>query len=136
MDDTVQAELRRLYDSGVDLTPGNVLAQAEDPRSPLHEHFTWDDTEAAQRYRLSQATNLIVRCRITQLVSPTRTVSVRAFSHDGTTRTYRPTEVVLNGPGRDDLFARALRDVEAVKRRFADLVDFDAVLRAASGEAA
>jgi len=41
------------------LTPENVLKSARKTSSPLHECFNWDDSEAAERYRLLQAGNLI-----------------------------------------------------------------------------
>ena len=41
------------------VTPASVLADACKKRSPLHEHFEWDDTIAAERHRLQQARNLV-----------------------------------------------------------------------------
>lgn len=41
------------------LTPSAVVDVARDPNNPLHEHFEWDDTVAAQEHRLQQARVLI-----------------------------------------------------------------------------
>ena len=41
------------------LTPRLVVADASDPRSPLHDQFEWNDTEAAIKYREDQARRLI-----------------------------------------------------------------------------
>lgn len=71
-------ELRALGEVGT-LTPGAVLARASDPASPLHRHFTWDDTEAAEKFRLIQAGMLIRRARVTILQGSGETTSVRAF---------------------------------------------------------
>lgn len=136
MDDDVTAELEGLFKQGYALTPATVLEFAKDPSTAAHSHFTWEDTEAANLWRLEQASRLIIRCRIQVEVAPERTINVRRFVHDSTSRTYRPTEVVLTGPGRDELFARCLRDIQAVQRRYMDLVDFEAVLRAAGGQEA
>lgn len=45
---------RRLLEMENDgrLTPAEVLEEARNPESPLHDQFTWDDTEAAEKYRL------------------------------------------------------------------------------------
>jgi len=45
------------------LTPTDVVEAAKDPKSPIHHHFCWDDTEAAHRYRIQQARSLIVSVR-------------------------------------------------------------------------
>jgi hypothetical protein len=41
------------------LSPDDVIERAKDPTSPLHEHFIWDDTEAAEKFRRMQASHLI-----------------------------------------------------------------------------
>jgi len=41
------------------VTPDAVLKRAEHSRSPLHKHFTWDDSEAAAAYRIEEARTLI-----------------------------------------------------------------------------
>ena len=42
----------------------DVLEAARDPESPLHPYFQWDDSAAAEAYRLSQASELIRRVKI------------------------------------------------------------------------
>ncbi len=63
--------------NGGRLMVDDVLAEAKSGSSPLHRHFEWDDTEAAEQYRRQQARALIQRCRI-QLVE-TEPVQIRAF---------------------------------------------------------
>ena len=41
------------------LKPEDVVESARPINSPLHTRFTWDDTEAANQYRLQQARQLI-----------------------------------------------------------------------------
>jgi len=41
------------------ITPGGVLTDAESERSPLHDFFEWDDTQAAGRWRMNQARYLL-----------------------------------------------------------------------------
>jgi hypothetical protein len=49
------------------LIPADLVEDARDPDSPLHAYFTWDDTEAAEKYRLHQARTIIrsVKCDVT-----------------------------------------------------------------------
>lgn len=46
------------------LTPESVVDAARDPEHPLHECFTWNNTDAAHAYRLDQARKLIASVRV------------------------------------------------------------------------
>jgi hypothetical protein len=46
------------------LTPEAVVRDAEDPDSPLHDYFEWDNKEAGHRWRIEQARALIVSVRV------------------------------------------------------------------------
>jgi hypothetical protein len=59
------------------LTVDAVLEAAQDETSPLHKHFTWDDSKAAQEYRRWQARSLIAKCRV--VVESRPDTHVRAF---------------------------------------------------------
>lgn len=54
-----------------------VLEEAKDENSPLHSHFEWDDSAAAEAHRRYQARVLIQRCKITVVESEPTTI--RAF---------------------------------------------------------
>ena len=54
-----------------------VLDEAKDESSPLHDHFEWDDSVAAEAHRRYQARVLIQRCKITVVESEPTTI--RAF---------------------------------------------------------
>ncbi len=90
------ARIRQLESPDGTITPQTVLDDAQDPASPLHEHFEWDDTKAAQAYRLDQARQLIrsVRLVITNTESVVRTVAYvrdpnRAAHDPGYVNTFR-----------------------------------------------
>jgi hypothetical protein len=72
----VKTELFSLAEArGGRLSPALVLDHARDPASPLHDEFEWDDSAAAEAFRLVQASALIrsVRIRvITESTDPTR----------------------------------------------------------------
>lgn len=55
----------------------DVLEEAKSEDSPLHKHFEWDDTAAADKYRRDQARYLIQKCKITLIEN--EPVSIRAF---------------------------------------------------------
>lgn len=74
------------------LAPADVVEAARNPESPLHSHFTWDDSEAAEKYRLMQARTLIrtVKLEITVRDVPLSVVGyVRDPEADAKTAGYR-----------------------------------------------
>lgn len=62
------------------LTPQVVVEEARDVSHPWHPEFTWDNTVAAERYRLDQARSLIARVRITVIQGRVRIASI-AYVH-------------------------------------------------------
>jgi len=73
MDQAAEAFLQRLADRNQGrLEPDTVVKAASNPRSPIHDRFTWDDTEAAQKLRIIEARALI---RSVKLVVVDRSVT-------------------------------------------------------------
>lgn len=95
----------------------DVLEEARDENSILHSHFEWDDSEAAEKYRRSQARALIQRCQIKMVDS--EPVVIRAFVSLPTDREngggYRlTTEVMSNQSLKEEL----LRDIQYTIQRW------------------
>ena len=110
------------------LRPASVVDAARDEKSPLHGAFEWDDTEAAQKYRLLQAQSLIRSFKV-EIERNGQTYTVPVFVGVSTDRTgdkadnpYRMLEQVVEKP---DLMAVAVRDaldqLEALRKRYAHL---------------
>lgn len=84
--------LRELERDNGRLLPGDVVEAARAPESPLHSHFNWDDSDAAEKYRLMQARTLIrtVKLEITVRDVPLSVVGyVRDPEADAKTAGYR-----------------------------------------------
>lgn len=78
----IQRELERIYRRDGHLTASAVVEAAAPADSPMHECFTWDDSEAAREYRLSQARKLIKRVKVIAPAGVTeRIVHVPNVSH-------------------------------------------------------
>jgi len=77
-DTTVIQRIRSLENERGELTPHAVLDDARDPSSPLHSQFDWDDTRAAEKYRVEQARRLI---RTVRLVITERNTQVRSVAY-------------------------------------------------------
>ena len=86
------------------LRPAAVVDAARDEKSPLHGAFEWDDTEAAQKYRLLQAQSLIRSFKV-EIERNGQTHTVPVFVGVSTDRTgdkannpYRLLEQVVEKP--------------------------------------
>lgn len=95
----------------------DVLTEARDESSPLHKHFEWDDSEAAEQYRRQQARALIQKCKITLIDS--QPIEIRAFVSLPTDREngggYRLTSEVM---GDDRMKAELIRDIQLTIARW------------------
>jgi hypothetical protein len=49
---------------GRPVTAKDILDDARHPGSPIHDHFEWNDTVAAEKWRLQQAAALIISVRV------------------------------------------------------------------------
>jgi hypothetical protein len=94
--DEIRKELTAIASRNGGLTPKTLLDVAKSPESQLHQYFTWDDTEAARKYREAQAYELIRRVKVTIETHDAKEITVRAFwpvkqvERDGTINAGRP----------------------------------------------
>lgn len=125
------------------LEPDAVVAEARDETSPLHSLFTWDDTVAAERFRLLQAGALIRRIKITVLRSDpeTRQVKierVRAIESPQSERdrkgepskggSYIRTAKIAKDPEmRASMLATVVAELTAIRKRYARLSELESV---------
>lgn len=88
-----------------------VLDEAKDENSPLHSHFEWDDSAAADAHRRYQARVLIQRCKIT--VVEAEPTTIRAFVSLQSDREagggYRMTTKVMDDEALREEFLRDIR---------------------------
>ena len=145
MTDNTRQVLQDLYDRSGFLTPELVVDTATNPNNPLHDHFEWDDTEAARKFRLVQAARIIRSVRVVVHRGEHKPpIRVRAFvaekeifatlpndrrpAEEGSY--YRPVEeVILNDELRKAWLATLARDWHALKRRAGDSQEFADLVR-------
>ena len=110
------------------LTPEIVVEEAADPLHPLHHRFTWDDSEAARKWRLHEAGNLL-RVRYKADAGDDR-ADLRAFwvtrdAEGHPTSTYEPIEEVVLDPFQRELLLKQMRrDWQSFKRRYQHMEEF------------
>jgi hypothetical protein len=129
------AELKRLaIENGGLLMPERVVASASAVTSPLHRYFTWDNSEAAEKYRLYEARQLINVCVEYlggDVDSPVRVfVSLREDRGQGG---YRTLAEVLRSPSkRDALLADAIEEMKYFRDKYKSLKELVEVFKAMS----
>lgn len=117
--EALQALERKGDDGAGLLLAEDVVAAAEAEDSPLHNYFCWDDTEAARRYRLDQARDLIATVR---WVSSDRTalsrVQVYAHLRDDKRGYRRVDEMATSAPLREALLKQFKEDVASLRDKY------------------
>lgn len=131
-----QRELFRIQAAnGGLLRPVDVVREAEDPASPLHSRFDWNNTEAGHQWRLHQARQLI-RCEVQYLAADDRPREFRVFVSLVDDRTqpdggYRAMVDVMTGPGwRAQLLLEALTEMRRFQIKYHELTELAGVFAA------
>lgn len=115
------------------LEPAHIVDAARDDSSPMHPHFTWDDAEAAERYREDQARDLVRSLTIDISRSNLETRPVRAFVNveTGGERGYVSTATAMSSEDlRKQVLERAFGELEAWRARHAELTELARIFSA------
>jgi hypothetical protein len=117
------------------LTPETVLQHARDKASPLHRHFEWNNSKAAEEYRLQQAAWLLRTVKVRVVVKDTRS-SARAFiavkvdpDEPSPRLQYVSLSAALDNPDwRAQMIEQALRELESFRQKYAVLSELKTVI--------
>ena len=112
-----------------DGTAEQVLEKARNDDSELHKCFTWDDSIAAEKYRLEEAKRII---RMLVIKTDKEDLpQVRAFQITTVKGVYQPTKMFLVQEDEyQSLLKRAKAELEAFKKRYATLSELEEVFEA------
>ncbi len=115
--------------------PEHVVEAARPAASPLHDSFNWDDTEAAEKWRLHQARNLL-RIMVEYLPAdksqsePTRVfVALRTEATEGGGYR-RMADVLSDEEMREALLSQAHDDMRTFTQRYTKLQELAEVFAA------
>jgi hypothetical protein len=117
--------LRGLEAKGL-LYASAVVKAAKPKRSPIHHRFDWDDTTAADSWRLEQARKLIVSVRVEITTPEQHTFVVHGYTSLSADRQngggFRWTPKVLTtAEQRQDMVHTALAEFRVLKIKYAHL---------------
>lgn len=118
------------------ITAAEVLDDARDTQTPYHEHFDWDDSTAAEKHRLAQASRLLGSIVEVKIIK-NEEVPVRVFVNiidDEGTRAFVPTEYAMARPQMaNQVIAQALREVKTWSNKYKEYQEL-AKIRTAIGD--
>lgn len=128
------AELERLRTQrNGRLTPADVLEAAKAKSSPLHKAFEWDDTEAARKFRLEQASYLIRSIEVVVIATKGKAqqpTTVRAFVNvrRDQDRSYTSIGHAMSDKDlREQVVAQAWKELQDWRNRYEKLSEFSKV---------
>lgn len=122
-----RAEMEALFQQNQGtLTPRQVLEYASNPETALHTAFTWDDTEAADKYRVFEARALIRRTFVVMEVPGSneerRVHMAISLPQDRGGVGYRLMSNALGDPElRDQMIRAAMRELQSFRKKYAEL---------------
>lgn len=101
-----------------------LLEEARAEESPIHELFEWDDSIAAEKYRLKQATEIITAVAVVIEDNVDTPKKVRAFANVGSRRkgSFIPmTTALAKEESRKIILQHALEELSEFKAKYRDL---------------
>ena len=122
--DKVYNEIKSIGD---EVTPEQILEKARNKNTELYKCFEWDDSKAAEKWRLHQARNITVQLVIAHECN-TET-PIRIFSKTTEKSGYKETiKIVHNKDEYKQLLERAYAELKEFKRKYASLKELDYII--------
>lgn len=127
---TAGDELSRIYkrDGGID--PKTVVDESREEGAPLHRCFEWDDAEAAEKYRRSQAMHVIRSITVVSeaMADDAPPTVIRAFVNTKSSPNYEPIQTVISSPDKYQvLLEQAKKDMRYFVQKYNVLSDSSAL---------
>lgn len=129
----LRTQLQTIYDEHGKLTPALVVQTARDPDHPLHSRFEWDDSVAAEKYRLTQGGELIRSIKLSYRDNRGDYKDIRQYhsfrSSEGG-HSYEPVEKVANDPMLDRILKKDMeREWQSFRKRWEGYVEFSTMIK-------
>lgn len=123
----VSDEIARIGDNA---TPAQIVEAARDSGTELHKCFEWDDSKAAEKYRLQQARHVVCHLVIRETVAESRP-PVRVYMQPSPGSGYQPTKLIVrNQDAYQSLLQTAYRELSAFRNKYSTLSELEEVLDA------
>lgn len=111
-------------------TPQQILEKARDSNTELHKCFTRDDTEAAEKWRISEARAIVRNLKIIEQKSDKQSepTTIRVFYKTDNESGYKPTKLILKKPDEyKALVERCRSELLAIKQKFNSISEYEEI---------
>lgn len=116
------AEQFQELENTVGLTPENLLEANRDESAVLHNEFEWDDTIAAEKFRIHQAAQLIRMLCVVPEKAQKDCVPIRAYFPTVESSGYEHISIIVKSEDKyAQLLAKAQSELRAFRNKYAML---------------
>lgn len=124
-----QKVANEIRDIGEDVTPTQIVERARDKGTELHKCFEWNDSVAADKYRLYQARKVVCHLVIREVEEKADSAPVRVFHKTEQGGGYKPFELIVkNKTEYEKLLEQAMSELRAFKAKYHTLSELDEIL--------
>ena len=108
-------------------TPATILEYARNENSELHKRIEWDDTVAAEKYRLQQARQIVCNL-VYKEEKKEESTNLRVFYNAPSSKTYEPTRILVrNEDSYKELLEQAKSELRAFKNKYRMLTELEEI---------
>lgn len=131
-----KADAQKCYDEiqtlGKEYTPHQVLDLARDPKTELHKCFDWDDSIAAEKWRIEQARQVVKSFTVViERAESKAPQAYRVVQHDPIEKVYRPVMYTTRNEDQyGTLLRRAKAELASFRQRYKSIVELENVIEA------
>lgn len=129
-----QKSYEEIFGDGQNHTAAEIVEMAKNKSSAMHKYFEWNNTKASSEYRKIQAQRLVRNFVLVRIEPETekkeKTVFRLVEATSSRKNEYAPVKFFLqNRDEYSELLKRAKIELESFKKRYAAIVELDAVIR-------
>lgn len=121
-----------INDLGESVNPQDIVNYARNnPESELFKCFTWDDSKAAENWRLQEARIILCNLVKVEVQEDTTKEPLRVFFKTTNDEGYKPTKMILSNQDEyQNLLARAKNELYAFEKKYNSLCELGEVFEA------
>lgn len=118
-----------IQECGEDYKAEDVLERAKDENSELHKCFEWEDSVAAEKWRLQQARLVITNLMVTVEKKDGTPTEFRLYQSNGREKGFSKSTIIARDIDRySELLERAKAEMDAFRKRYANIVELQSVI--------
>lgn len=127
----VYEEIMEICDDLESASPKDILEKARSEDTELHKCFTWDDSVAAEKWRLNEARVVARQLVIREEKIPVDRPEVRLLYSTDNKSGYKPTTTIVRVQGEyEELLKRAYAELQAFKAKYSMLTELQEIFEA------